>query len=201
MTIERYPLTWPNGQPRAKWRGSSRFKVGFSESLRRALNELKLLGAQSVVVSSNIPTRLDGLPYANMAEPRDPGIAVWFDRNVRGADGKTTKRPFVIACDTYARARENMRAIAATVEALRTIDRHGASTMLEQAFTGFAALPPAASSKPWWVVLGVSEGCSLGQAQDAYRELARIHHPDVGGSLDRMTEINVAYEQAKKARA
>lgn len=165
--------------------------------MRRALNELKLLGARDVIISSNIPTRQDGLPYANVAAPADPGIAVYFNRHVQN-----TKKPFVIACDTYRRVRENMRAIAATVEALRTIERHGAETMLEQAFSGFAALPPANVTKPWWEVLGVSEGCSLGQAQDAYRELARIHHPDVaGGSLDRMSEINVAYGQAKKARA
>lgn len=195
MTIERYPLTWPDAQPRATSRKDSKFKIGFGESLRRVLSELKLLGARNVIVSSNIPTRLDGLPYANVAEPKDPGIAVWFDRTVRGE-----RKPFVIACDTYRRTRENMRAIAATVEALRTIDRHGASTMLEQAFTGFAALPPANATRPWWQVLGVPTNATESQVQDAYRELSRIHHPDVaGGSLDRMSEINVAYEQAKKA--
>jgi hypothetical protein len=197
MTIERYPLTWPPGRPRTVGRRDSKFELALGESMRRALNELKLLGARDVIISSNIPTRLDGLPYATTSEPNDPGIAVYFNRRVKGAT-----KPYVIACDTYRRVRENMRAIAMTIEALRTIERHGAETMLEQAFTGFAALPPANASRPWWEVLGVPTNATESQVQDAYRVLARIHHPDVaGGSLDRMSEINVAYEQAKKAWA
>jgi cytochrome c5 len=48
----------------------------------------------------------------------------------------------VIACDSYSTVRANMRAVGATVEALRAIQRHGATSLLERAFTGFAALPP-----------------------------------------------------------
>jgi hypothetical protein len=31
------------------------------------------------------------------------------------------------------------------------------------------------------------------------RRLAKLHHPDVGGSLATMQDINAQYEQAKKA--
>jgi hypothetical protein len=63
----------------------------------------------------------------------------------RGASRKPTPRrrllhareaPLVIACDSYTKVRWNMRACGATVEALRTIQRHGATELLERAFTG-----------------------------------------------------------------
>jgi DnaJ-domain-containing protein 1 len=72
--------------------------------------------------------------------------------------------------------------------------------MLEQAFSGFAALPPA-GPKPWREVLGV-HGVSGEMAREVartrYRELAAEAHPDrAGGSHERMAEINAAYEAAK----
>jgi hypothetical protein len=91
------------------------------------------MGAKEIVVSTNVPTRRDGLPYADAREPADPGVAVYFTHG---------KRQLVIACDSYSTVRANMRAVGATVEALRAIQRHGATSLLERAFTGFAALPP-----------------------------------------------------------
>lgn len=70
--------------------------------------------------------------------------------------------------------------------------------MLEQAFTGFAALPQANGVKPWHEVLGVEIAASQGEIRAAWIELVRIHHPDAGGSTQRMAEINAAYEASKK---
>jgi len=194
MTLEAYPLTWPTGQPRIPaWkRTDSQFKVQIGRTRDELLAELRLLGASGVVISSNLPVRRDGIPYADAREPQDPGVAVYFDRRVNGE-----RRPFVIACDTYRKLVWNMRAIGMTVEALRTIARHGASSMLEQAFTGFAALPPAHQVKPWWETLGVAREATADEARAAWVELAKIHHPDAGGSNERMTEINAAFERAK----
>jgi DnaJ-domain-containing protein 1 len=127
---------------------------------------------------------------------------VYFDRNVPVPTPEKpwaqVLRPFVIACDTYRKVRWNLRAIGATVEALRAIQRHGASSMLEQAFTGFAALPPANRAKPWHEVLGVAETAAAEAVRDAYRELARIHHPDAGGNAERMAEINGAFDEWRR---
>ncbi len=197
--MERYPLSWPTAQPRTPngKRRSAEFRVDFVRSRDELLHELKLLGARNVILSTNVALRRDGLPYASMPEPDDPGVAVYFDRVVRGET-----RPFVIACDTYSRVRWNLRAVGATVEALRAIQRHGASSMLEQAFTGFAALPPATNgTKPWWEVLGVDQNATEPAIRGAYRELSRVHHPDVGGDGARMTEINRAMQEALRARA
>jgi hypothetical protein len=176
---------------------ASRFRVSLAESRKELLRELDALGAKNVVISSNLELRRDGLPYADSREPSDPGIAVYFDRT---SGPQRATRPFVIACDTYERAAHNLRAVGATVSALRTIQHHGASSMLEQAFTGFAALPAHGSVKPWWETLGVERSAGLREIQNAYLDLSKIHHPDVGGDHARMSEINEAFRQAKEEK-
>jgi DnaJ-like protein len=196
--ISASPLTWPISQPRvaSHARVSSRFKASLAESRTDLLHELSLLGARDVVISSNLELRRDGLPYADSREPSDPGVAVYFSRKVA-----MTLRPFVIACDSYTRTAHNLRAVGVTVGALRTIARHGASSMLEQAFTGFAALPPAGGTKFWWEILGVERSASLREIQGCYLDLVQIHHPDKeGGSHERMSEINEAFRQAKEEK-
>lgn len=194
-TIEAYPLTWPVGQPRvpAHARVGAQFLVGLTESRDALLREIRLLGGRDVVISSNLQTRRDGLPYADANEPSDPAIAVYFNRRVTGG----ALRPFVVACDQYCKARWNIRAVGLTIEAMRAIQRHGSSSLLEQAFTGFAALPPASNGKkPWWEVLGLTEHASPSKIREAYFELSRVHHPDIGGDAARMVEINAAYSAA-----
>src|SRR5580698_11092428 len=81
MSAEAFPLQWPEGWPRTPWRGKSRFgrNLGFAET-KKLLSELRLLGARSVVISSNVPLRNDGLPYASESNRKydDPGVAVYF---------------------------------------------------------------------------------------------------------------------------
>lgn len=189
---ESYPLLWPTGQTRTKWRAASQFKPrGFGLIRDEMLDELRRLGGSNVVVSSNLCTRLDGLPYADQREPGDPGIAVYFMRK---------KKPYVIACDTFDRAWKNLRAIAGTIEALRAIERYGASSMLEQAFQGFAALPAHAAEPSWWDVLGVAPEVSLAEIEAAHERLTRQHHPDVGGDHETMARINRARDVARQER-
>lgn len=191
LLLESYPLHWPDRQPRkgAGQRRPGPFKVTLGVARDELMRELKLLGAKDIVITSNVPTRRDGLPYADAREPRDPGVAVYFER--RG-------RPFVFACDTFTRFLQNLRAVGMTIAALRAIQRYGATEMLEQAFTGFAALPPAGREVPWWEVLGVPPNATPEQIATAHRELAMIHHPDRGGDPTRMAEINAARDAARR---
>lgn len=162
--------------------------------------------ATSLVLSTNIPLTLRGLPREGF-NPPDPGVAVYFgrqrreDRNwrdvlritapdsptkanreqslevvesqfrkfakqyhpdvggdlplfeqlVRARDQardffngvKRSDHEYVLACDLFNEVRLNMHAIALTVEAMRQIERCGASSMLERAFRGFMAALPA----------------------------------------------------------
>ena len=44
-------------------------------------------------------------------------------------------------------------------------------------------------------VLGLAEGASLAAIKRAHRRLAKLHHPDMGGSAESFRRINEAYQQ------
>lgn len=169
------------------------------------LRNLDLMGVNPghVVISSNIPLRRDGLPYANTRSPEDPGIAVyWYDR----ASGQQR----CIACDRWDKAIDNLRAIELSLEAMRGLDRWGSSQIVGRAFAGFSALPP--SGDDWRSVLGFPSNfpttvfqrggsVALGAVDEVkkrYRELASRAHPDIGGSEHEMVRLNQAFAAAKK---
>jgi hypothetical protein len=182
-----YPLTWPAGQPRTKSRKRSPFKVTFGKALDELIWSLRQLGAADIVISSNVPTKRDGLPYADEDDYDEPGVSLWFNRK---------NKPFVIACDAYRSPRDNIRALGLTIDALRSIERHGSASLMEQAFTGFTALPAHAAEPSWYEVLGVAPTAPIDEIKAAYRRLAFEAHPDRGGAEENMKRINVAYQSA-----
>lgn len=192
-----FPLCWPFGWPRTRLRASARYSVTPDAARRHLVDQLRLMGARNVVLSSNVALRRDGQPYADgMRRIDDPGVAAYFDRK-----GQTQ----VIACDKWANVGDNFRAIGLTVEALRGIDRAGASELLDRAFTGFKALPPAGATiasngPPWWEVLACDPRDSPLVVKERYRTLARQYHPDAGGDAGAMAAINRAWEQAQASR-
>lgn len=191
QVIEAYPLSWPDGWPRRKpyARNRSKYKTPFLRARDELVRELGAGRARNVVVSTNVPLRRDGLPLANMREPEDPGVAVyWDDRH-----GKAR----VIACDAWQSVRENLRAVGLAYSSLRQIERTGASELLERAFQGFARLP-AAPAGDAWTVLGVARGATREELSARLRTLTLEHHPDRGGSRDAFARITQAYHEALK---
>jgi len=180
-----YPLHWPDGWPRARWRKSAPFKVPPQQAKREMMEELARLGASEVIVSTDQPLNKDGSPSLNRRWG-DPGVAVYFKRKGRDV---------VLACDQYEQLHDNMRAIGKTAEAMRGIERWGASDMLDRAFRGFEALP---APEQWWQVLEISEQASADQIEAAYRAKARAAHPDTGGSDAAMARLNAARDQGRK---
>lgn len=202
---EPFPLQWPEGWQRTPWsrRQRSAFSPHFTADRDDVIHWLRKRGSR-VVITSSLPTRQDGLPY--YASTEDPGIAVWWIE-------KGHER--VVACDRWIRADENMRAIAKTLEAMRGLDRWGASEMVERAFAGFAALPPgtgeaspppAAPRRTWRQVFDIAT--NLGQIfNDAellavvkarHRLLIKTAHPDAGGSHEIAAELNAALAEAER---
>lgn len=55
--------------------------------------------------------------------------------------------------------------------------------------------PPIPAPTPAHATLGVSAVAGEQEIRAAYRRLAHAHHPDKGGSTERMAEINAAYEK------
>lgn len=190
---QAFPLQWPDGWPRAERRQRSRYQVSFARARDGVLDSLRLMGARSVVVSTNVELRRDGLPYAREAQKRhdDPGVAVFF---------YWRDESHVIACDAWELVRDNMRAIGHTIEGLRAIERAGASELLHRAFTGFKALP-APHVRSWRDVLefGPSDLVAPSMVYARFRKLAKERHPDAGGSDEAMAELVDARDRAIEA--
>lgn len=150
------------------------------------------MGARYPVLSTNVELRRDGLPYANQREPSDPGVAVYFEWH-----GKQ----MTFACDRWDKVRDNVRAIGKTIEAIRSIERWGASDMMEHAFSAFEALPAPGScvSLSCWAVLDIPPGSPLADIERAYRAKAKDAHPDRGGTREDWEALCAAYEQARIA--
>lgn len=192
MNATAHPLQWPVGWPRFQTRHYDPFRTEFLKSRTRLLNELRLLGARNVVISSNMPLRRDGMPYADASKEvlEDPGVAIYF----------TLKdRPLTMARDKFRTPGANLHSLALAVAAIRAIERHGGQFMMERAFAGFAALPPPSSSRPWREVLelkNVIGKISPDLIEVCYRQLAKERHPDAGGNADAMAELNAARQEA-----
>lgn len=89
-----------------------------------------------------------------------------------------------------------MQAIHHTIEALRGIARWGTGDMLQAAFTGFQALE-APRGREWWDVLECRQDTPIEVVEKHYKHFARLHHPDNGGSAEKMAEINAAISAAR----
>jgi hypothetical protein len=159
------------------------------EVQRDLREEIRKLGGEDLILSTNVPVRRDGGMHVGAREPMDSGVAVYFT---------FAGEPRAMACDRYDRVWKNVRALSLCIEALRALERHGSSEILNRAFRGFAALPSGESS--WWEVLGLSSAATNGEVEAAYRRLAVLQHPDKGGTDDGMRRLNAAVETAR-ARA
>lgn len=197
-----FPLSWPDGWKRMqsssrtsaafgkKSEGWNKVRLSVADSVQRLIGELRLMGIPdwNVIISTNVPLRLDGMPRSDK-EPADPGAAVYWKKN-----DKQAMR--CMAIDRYTRVADNLAAIAATLEAMRAIERHGGGTILERAFLGFAALPERATQH-WREVLGIQGTATAQLVDDRFRALAQVHHPDKGGDRNKFEEIVQARDAAR----
>jgi len=187
-----FPLEWPVGWPRARDYRRGPYRISYHRAMDHLIDELELMGATDIVVSSNLPVRkTDGLPYASAARKQiaDPGVAVYF---------RFERDSQVIACDKWEEVRDNLRAIGLTVESLRRIERSGASELMKRAMIGMKSLPAMGESGAahWSEVLGVDSSATPNEIRAAYRRKSREHHPDNGGDANEFHRVQQALQQA-----
>lgn len=192
--VEAFPLSWPLGYERSAKKVDSKFNCSLGKARDGVLAEIKRLNGTNPIISSNIPVKNNGQLYAT-GKPvdNDHGVAVYF----------TWKgEQFVMACDKYKTIRENLRAVGKSIEAIRGLERWGASDILSRAFTGFKALPESAGSSQnsWWQVLGIDETATYDDIKKAYKRLAAKYHPDnmSTGNLDKFLAAKNAFNEAMK---
>ena len=184
MTINAYPLTWPNAFPRCKVRERGAFKTTLTGALKNVEDSLRKFAADSgkkldaLVMSSNVTL--------GVQRPDDPGVAVWFTWDGLGV---------CIAVDRYLTVEANLQAIHHIIEARRVELRHGTLALVRATFQGFLALP-APAGRAWYDVLAVPKDAPAADIEAAYRRERSKAHPDKGGSADRFDEVERAYREA-----
>jgi hypothetical protein len=168
---------------------ASRFETNTTKALKLLHAEVQRLGGSALVISTNVPLKADGTMRLDR-EPVDPGVAVYFQRN---------RKPVVFACDKFDVVRDNLYSIAKTIEAMRAIERWGASEMMERAFSGFKGLPETAGQgEDCWIVLNVPPMSPAHLVTLAHRDLVRKLHA-AGASSEQFSRINVARDDAMRA--
>lgn len=208
-----YPLQWPAGWPRSKFSKGAKFgrqemvhregvssyranrDISMADAMERLEYELGRLGVKrdDYVVSTNLRLNMQGLPRGDQGEPGDRGVAVYWQ--------KQGKPQTVIAVDLYNRVRDNLAAIAATLKAMRDIERHGGARLMERAFTGFTALPSSSNGAgpSCWEILDVAPGAAKEAIIAKFRTLAKDAHPDLGGSKEAFDLLVKARDEALSA--
>ena len=82
---EAFPLQWPDGWVRSRpthRRSNNAWKKTFGVYRDHLVDEIERLGATTLVISTNVPLTLKGLPREGFT-PIDPGVAVYFGRPTR----------------------------------------------------------------------------------------------------------------------
>lgn len=178
-----------------------RFKATYSQTMRDLKDELRRIGVDRAVIELEIneaDLRKDGAMRAS-SKPHGTRIRVSFEKPGAG--------PLQFACDTYGDWLYNIRAVAKTLEALRAVDRYGA-TQGSQQYAGWAALPEASGvdadlKRDPIDVLREFAGNPMGDhSPRKLRQTAVFrNHPDhnPNAAPDAITRINAAYERIDEA--
>lgn len=168
------------GSAGSGWRRSD---VPYSHTLALLDRELGMLGVDEAVLQLAVDERdirLDGEMRAN-ARPRHPGVILTFTAPVEGT--------MTFACDRFEGWKNNLRAIALGLEALRKVERYGITSSGEQ-YVGWKELP---SGMPLSAAGAEAEEMSLEQA-------ARIVVGWISGSHDLSQNARTAIEDADYRR-
>ncbi len=132
-------VAWPGAETAMRIRAP--FQADWSRTLDLLGRELLHLGggrrpdAVLQIAMREQDFRLDGMPRAN-AKPTHPGVILSVE---------STNGPLSFPCDRFDDWRDNLRAIALALEALRQVKRYGIVQNDEQ-YRGWRAIEPAAQA-------------------------------------------------------
>lgn len=157
------------------------------QTIQRELSTIvKRMGATSLKINQDI--------FAGTAE-------IIFDR---------AGQRYVFRCAKYADPMDNLRAAQLTISYLwRALEEYGVTSetktidqVFAQFFLGFAAPPDdsalllGSGKSQWWEVLGIKPDAPKQAIINAFRALAKTHHPDAGGNPEDFKRLRDAYDQA-----
>ncbi len=214
MSVEAYPLHWPEGWPRTPASTRSRARFGMTNRLehrwrdstgqdRLSITERRTELTISVALDRlfielgrfGLSDRaLDAVVVSSNVPLRQDGLPV-SGRRAPDDPGVAVyfdlDGPICLPCDRWDRVADNIAAISAHLNAMRGMDRWGVGSTAQH-FAGFKALPPA---RRWWDILCIPSSASAEDIAAAHKKFAMQYHPDRGGNAAMMSEINVARDE------
>lgn len=209
-----------------------KFRASWADSLSLLRDELDKIDAKEPTLFVDVaPSGITrgGQLAGGITSARTPGVRLDFLKPTRRA-GRTENVPASFPCARYWTAHHNVRAIALTLDALRAVDRYGATTEAGEQYTGFLRLPgpggvnttsiqlsperaakvlveahPEFREKTPMVQAAVAGGLLTMVASEAVafaREARNAAHPDAGkGGTDQMfAAVNAAFEVFARLR-
>lgn len=190
---------------------ASQFSATLGSTVSMLATELRALDAQNVVLEIDIrerDLRVDGLPRAD-AKVHGDAVAISFDSKfgpLRYATGEYSGS-YVWRGGNEGSVRvpgwqANLRAIALSMEALRSVDRYGVSKRGEQ-YTGWRQLPASTdpadaiqTTEQAYAIIARHADCTIDIAKiataDAIRKAIKATHPDAGGDSDEFRQVQRA---------
>lgn len=188
VPIERWPDGWNRDRP--PWR-PSQFASPWTKTLQLLERELDHLHARQITIQVDLTRddfRLDG-NMRTAARIRYPGVILGFDTKEFGG--------LSYPCNAFAGNagtgwKDNVRAIALGLEALRRVERYGIANRGQQ-YAGFRelgtgiALASMTQDRAWEILREAVEADAWDDGwtvSEIFRRAAQVHHPDAGGDAD-----------------
>ena len=176
----------------------SAFKSSYGDTLELLDKELRMLGVRRCVIQVDVEDkhiRRDNLLRSG-ARPSYQGVMLNFESKYG---------PLRYATDVFRDWKDNLRAIALGLEALRKVDRYGITKKGEQ-YTGWKQLPESIDgfddiSDAAFFLAEHSEVTAIDilecsdRRKTAYRQAALKFHPDKGGNARDFQKLQKAMER------
>ena len=158
--------------------------------------------AQEKTVKSDLRNTMNKIDATSLKISMDEftgEVEVIFDRNGK----RYTKK-----CSKWENSLDNLRAIGLSIEYLyRAVEIYGIESqeelnnLFDSTFIGIEATPDDSvlligNSTNWWEILGTTKEATKQDIINAYKAMAKVHHPDTGGNSEQFIKIRKAYEEA-----
>lgn len=184
--------------PRTTSRETGRFKASWLKTLDLLEYELSKLRAEDVVIQIEDPEGIKGI--RNDGSYRMLSQSYFTTKSCVMLSFKSPKGSISMPCDRYQDWKDNLRAIALSLEALRAVDRYGVTRGNEQyrgwtqIGNGNGKMDRPSALKFIESLLGASVPAQA-NIRDVCRKLKILHHPDhTGGSHETFVAIGQAEE-------
>jgi hypothetical protein len=159
-----------------------RTTASWSQTMRQITIEMDRWGIKEW--SSNYPNGAERGGFTQDENAR----TVIFEYYLRGKHVK-------LQMGSQARAIDNLRVIYLAIKSMRLNEKRGIGEVMEQAYKQLAA--PEGKMDPYQL-LGMSRGFPMSVYEAMYKDLAKVAHPDAGGTPETFKQLNEAIEEIRK---